>query len=77
MIFGKAQGGSVNLGGSMDEKKLTEIRVQMEMLVTERAGMIAQNQIHIVEKKPLSYAEQEFERIRIELGELLNVLRRS
>ena len=58
----------------MDEKILN-IRLQMETLITEREGMIAENQQRIHRGESLGYTEMQFATLSNEFTKLLEVLR--
>ena len=56
-------------------EKILNIRLQMETLITEREGMIAENQQRIHRGESLAYTEMQFATLSNEFTKLLEVLR--
>ena len=60
-----------------DEQKLLDIRLQMEALITEREGMIAENIQREHLSQSMAYTAVAFEIITSQLSSLIGVLRSS
>lgn len=57
------------------EQRLLDIRLQMEALITERAGMIAENQFRVFCGHQIAYSEDQFQIISANFQRLLEILR--
>lgn len=54
----------------MDEWHILNIKLQIEMLITEREGMIAENLQRIDQGKSLAYAEDSFQILNAQFTKL-------
>ena len=61
----------------MDEWHVLNVRIQMEMLITEREGMIAENQQRIHQGESMAYWEDSFLILNRQFTELWETLKKS
>ena len=59
----------------MDEWHTLNIKLQMEILVTEREGMIAENLQRIHRGESMAYVEDSFQILNAQLTHLLEVIK--
>lgn len=59
----------------MDEQRLLNIRLQMEVLITEREGMIALNKHRDMQGYSQAYGEDAFLRVQEAFQHLVNATR--
>ncbi len=57
------------------EKILLDLKIEMEMLITEREGMIAENSQRIHLNQAMAYTDNDFEKVRSKMNLLLSNLR--
>jgi len=56
-------------------RQLLDVQLQMEMIITERAGMVAENQQRMVLGQSLAYTNEDFCLLNNTLAQLLEVVR--
>ena len=59
----------------MDEQHLLSRRLLMEVLITEREGMIALNQQRLITGQSMAYDDVAFAKVQDAMQHLVNVLR--
>ncbi|HUW44832.1 MAG TPA: hypothetical protein VMW50_03460 [Dehalococcoidia bacterium] len=57
------------------ERQLLDIRIQLEMCITEREGMIAENLQRAACSQSMAYVSTDFESVNITLSGLMDVIR--
>ena len=60
----------------MDETSLLKIKIQVEEIITEREGMIAENKQREFTDMGMAYGEEQFNKIRNRLNERLEFLQK-
>jgi len=61
----------------MDEWHALNIKLQMEMLITEREGMIAENLQRVHREESMAYGHEEFEELIFRINNLREELLRN
>ncbi len=59
----------------MDEWHVLNIELQIEQLITEREGMVAENQQRVHRGESLAYGEADFQNLNSQFTKLLEDLR--
>jgi hypothetical protein len=57
------------------EQRLLDIRLHMEMLISVREGMIAENLQRVHNYQSIAYIAKDFDSITIQLSQLLEITR--